>query len=106
MVKKMLFLRVCECGQEWSEKPHAAVQMQGLRTPFDGGVRRDLEGVNWLRSIGFRIYGAVIDGMKSLPQTLKPLRVQLCQFYQILVVRRYLGDFGANAPRKPMIISE
>ena len=34
MVKKMLFLWVRECGQEWSERPHATVQMQGLRTPF------------------------------------------------------------------------
>ena len=49
-----------------------------------------MEGVNWLRSNGFRIYGAVIDGMKGLPQALKPVPVQMCQFHQMLIVRRYL----------------
>ena len=42
------------------------------------------------RSNGFRIYGAVIDGMKGLPQALKPVPVQMCQFHQMLIVRRYL----------------
>ena len=37
-------------------------------------IAQYVEGVNWLRSNGFRIYGAVIDGMKGLPQALKPYR--------------------------------
>ncbi len=37
-----------------------------------------------------RIYGIVIDGMKGLPQALKPIPVQMCQFHQMLIVRRYL----------------
>ena len=49
-----------------------------------------LEGVNWLRSKGFRIYGVVIDGMKGLAKALYPLPVQLCQFHQMLIVRRYI----------------
>ena len=53
-------------------------------------VAQYVEGVNWLRSNGFRIYGAVIDGMKGLPQALKPVPVQMCQFHQMLIVRRYL----------------
>ena len=53
-------------------------------------IAQYVEGVNWLRSNGFRIYGAVIDGMKGLPQALKPVPVQMCQFHQMLIVRRYL----------------
>ena len=49
-----------------------------------------MEGVNWLKSNGFRIYGAVIDGMKGLAKALSPLPVQLCQFHQMLTVRHYL----------------
>lgn len=47
-------------------------------------------GVEWLKRNGFKKYGAVIDGMKGLPQALKPIRVQMCQFHQMLIVRRYL----------------
>lgn len=53
-------------------------------------IAQYVEGVDWLRSNGFRIYGVVIDGMKGLPQALKPLRIQMCQFHQMLIVRRYL----------------
>lgn len=49
-----------------------------------------MEGVNWLKSNGFRIYGAVIDGMKGLAKALHPLPIQLCQFHQMLTVRHYL----------------
>lgn len=53
-------------------------------------IAQYVEGVEWLRSNGYRIYGAVIDGMKGLPQALRPIRVQMCQFHQIMIVRRYL----------------
>ena len=49
-----------------------------------------LEGVNWLKSKGFKIYGVVIDGMKGLAKALYPIPVQLCQFHQMLIVRRYI----------------
>ena len=48
------------------------------------------DGVNWLKSKGFTIYGAVIDGIKGLAKALFPLPVQLCQFHQMLTVRHYL----------------
>lgn len=57
-----------------------------------------VEGVRWLRSKGFRIYGAVIDGMRGLAQAF-PFPVQLCQFHQMLMVRRYLTqepELGAS----------
>lgn len=49
-----------------------------------------MEGVEWLKSNGFKIYGAVIDGMKGLTKALYPIPVQLCQFHQMLIVRRYI----------------
>lgn len=49
-----------------------------------------MEGVRWLEEHGFRIYGVVIDGMRGLSKALQPYPVQLCQFHQMLIVRRYL----------------
>lgn len=57
-------------------------------------------GVEWLKEKGFRIYGAVIDGLKGLSLALRPIRVQMCQFHQIFIVRRYLTqepDLEASA---------
>ena len=58
-----------------------------------------LEGVEWLKFQGFKIYGVVIDGMRGLAQALYPIPVQMCQFHQIMIVRRYLTqdpDIGAS----------
>lgn len=63
-------------------------------------IAQYVEGVDWLKRNGFRIYGVVIDGMKGLPQSLKPVWVQMCQFHQMLIVRRYLTqepDLEASA---------
>ena len=49
-----------------------------------------MEGVEWLKKQGFKIYGAVIDGMKGLAKALYPYPVQLCQFHQMLTVRKYI----------------
>ena len=49
-----------------------------------------MEGVQWLRGQGFKIYGVVIDGLRGLAQALRPYPVQLCQFHQVLTVRHYL----------------
>ena len=53
-------------------------------------IAQYVEGVSWLQSQGFKIYGAVIDGMRGLAQALYPIPVQMCQFHQILITRRYL----------------
>lgn len=52
-----------------------------------------LEGVEWLRDNGFKIYGTVCDGMSGLLKALS-LRypAQMCQFHQQLIVRRYLAE--------------
>lgn len=53
-------------------------------------ISQYIEGISWLKSNDFRIYGAVIDGMRGLAQALYPIPVQMCQFHQILITRRYL----------------
>ena len=63
-------------------------------------IAQYVEGIEWLKSQGFKIYGVVIDGMKGLPQALRPIRVQMCQFHQMLIVRRYITqdpDIEASA---------
>lgn len=49
-----------------------------------------LEGIDWLKNNGFKIYGIVCDGFGGLFQALRQYRVQMCQFHQIMIVRRYL----------------
>ncbi len=49
-----------------------------------------LDGINWLRSNGFKIYGAVCDGLKGLFKALAPIPVQMCQVHQQRIVRIYL----------------
>ena len=49
-----------------------------------------MEGGEWLKKQGFKIYGVVIDGMKGLAKALYPYPVQLCQFHQMLTVRKYI----------------
>lgn len=52
-----------------------------------------LEGVGWLRDNGFTIYGVVCDGMYGLLKALSSrYPVQMCQFHQQMIVRRYLAD--------------
>jgi hypothetical protein len=53
-------------------------------------IAQYMEGISWLKSQGFKIYGVVIDGMRGLAQALYPIPVQMCQFHQILITRRYL----------------
>ena len=49
-----------------------------------------MEGVTWLEQQGFKIYGVVIDGMSGLAKALYKCPVQMCQFHQMLIVRRYI----------------
>ena len=57
---------------------------------YNETINQYMEGISWLESQGFKIYGAVIDGMRGLAQALYPIPVQICQFHQILITRRYL----------------
>lgn len=49
-----------------------------------------LEGIEWLRGHGFRIYGIVCDGMRGLFSALRSYPVQMCQYHMIQIVRRHL----------------
>ncbi len=49
-----------------------------------------LEGITWLRDNNFKIHGIVCDGMRGLFYELRQYRVQMCQFHQMMIVRRYL----------------
>lgn len=49
-----------------------------------------IQGVNELRSLGFEIVGIVCDGRKGLIQSFKDIPVQMCQFHQSAIIRRYL----------------
>ena len=44
----------------------------------------------WFLKCGQEWPDAVIDGMRGLAQALYPIPVQMCQFHQILITRRYL----------------
>lgn len=57
---------------------------------YNETIGQYIEGVSWLESQGFKIYGAVIDGMRGLAQALYLIPVQMCQFHQIRVTYRYL----------------
>ena len=50
-------------------------------------ISQYMEGISWLKSNGFRIYGAVIDGMRGLAQALYPIPVQMCQFHQQRIIQ-------------------
>lgn len=49
-----------------------------------------LDGIDWLRLNGFKIYGIVCDGMRGLFPALETYRLQMCQYHMIQIVRRHL----------------
>ncbi len=48
------------------------------------------EGFVWLEEHGFKIEGIVCDGLKGMFQMLGRYRVQMCQFHQVKIVKKYL----------------
>ena len=49
-----------------------------------------IQGVNELISQGFEIVAIVCDGRKGLIQSFKNIPVQMCQFHQVAIIRRYI----------------
>jgi len=49
-----------------------------------------LQGINLLKEKGFDIIGIVCDGRKGLFSLFKNIPVQMCQFHQAAIIRRYL----------------
>ena len=49
-----------------------------------------IEGVEELKKQGFEIVGIVCDGRKGLLKSFKNIPVQMCQFHQVAIIRRYI----------------
>jgi len=49
-----------------------------------------IEGVNELKNQGFEVIAIVCDGRKGLIQSFKNIPVQMCQFHQVAIIRRYI----------------
>lgn len=49
-----------------------------------------IKGIEELKSKGYKINGIVCDGRKGLIQAFKDYPVQMCQFHQASIIRRYL----------------
>ncbi len=58
------------------------------------------QGVELLKSQGFIIAGIVCDGRRGLINSFKEVPVQMCQFHQAAIVRRYI----TKNPRMPAAI--
>lgn len=50
------------------------------------------EGVEWLLEHKFEILGIVCDGLRGMFQQFSKYKVQMCQFHQVQIVRRYLTE--------------
>ena len=48
------------------------------------------DGVEWLLENDFKIDGIVCDGLRGMFQAFSCYRVQMCQFHQVSIVKRYL----------------
>lgn len=49
-----------------------------------------IQGIEQLKRQGFTILAIVCDGRKGLIQSFKDIPVQMCQFHQCAIIRRYL----------------
>jgi hypothetical protein len=49
-----------------------------------------IQGIETLQKRGFTILAIVCDGRKGLIQSFKDTPVQMCQFHQTAIIRRYL----------------
>ena len=49
-----------------------------------------LQGINELKRNGFEVLGVVCDGRKGLLNSFNNIPVQMCQFHQTAIIRRYI----------------
>lgn len=49
-----------------------------------------IQGINELKHLGYEVNGIVCDGRKGLIQSFNDIPVQMCQFHQSAIIRRYL----------------
>jgi hypothetical protein len=50
------------------------------------------EGVDYLEGLGFIFDGIVCDGLKGMFQQFSNYKVQMCQFHQVAIIRRYITN--------------
>jgi hypothetical protein len=48
------------------------------------------KGIDELKAKGYTITAIVSDGRKGLAQSFGPIPVQMCQFHQVAIIRRYI----------------
>ena len=48
------------------------------------------EGIDYLRKQGYEIKGIVCDGLRGIFQLFSEYPVQMCQFHQVAIIRRYI----------------
>ena len=49
-----------------------------------------IQGINELKSKGFEVVAIVCDGRRGLLQSFGDIPVQMCQFHQVAIIRRYI----------------
>ncbi len=49
-----------------------------------------VQGINELKSKGFKVLAIVCDGRRGLLQSFGKTPVQMCQFHQVAIIRRYI----------------
>lgn len=49
-----------------------------------------IQGINELKSKGFNVLSIVCDGRRGLLQSFDQTPVQMCQFHQVAIIRRYI----------------
>ena len=49
-----------------------------------------LKGINELKVRGYTITAIVTDGRKGVAQSFGSIPVQMCQFHQVAIIRRYI----------------
>lgn len=49
-----------------------------------------IQGIKELKSKGFEVVAIVCDGRKGLLQSFDKIPVQMCQFHQVAIIRRYI----------------
>lgn len=48
------------------------------------------QGVDFVELKGYKVEGIVCDGMKEMLQLFAQYKVQMCQFHQVAIIRRYI----------------
>jgi hypothetical protein len=62
------------------------------------------EGIDWLQSNGFKIVGIVCDGLRGMFAMLSKYKVQMCQYHQVQIVKRYLTGEPELAASKELLL--